>query len=290
MATLKSIRTRITSVKNTQKITKAMKMVAAAKLRRAQMAVESSRPYTENLKAVMDQLVSGVEVEKYPLFKTKENPKKICMLLFTSNRGLCGGFNSNLLKATERFIASKKDQYEEIDLEIVGKKGRDFYQSRGRDLKEVHIDFADHLPFAEAEQIGQNMLKGYVEGEYDGYFLVYNEFKTALSQIVRIDQLVPFASDGENEVESDNQVESIYEPNKEAILEDLIPKFLATQIYRAHLESQASELGSRMAAMDSATKNASDMISKLTLQYNRLRQAAITTELMDIVNGAESIK
>lgn len=297
MATLKSIRKRISSVKSTQKITKAMKMVSAAKLRRAQSAVESSRPYADCLKKVIVTLAEGGELS-HPLFKVRENPKKLNVLVFTSNRGLCGGFNSNLLRQVERYLAKSDTHYETIDVRVIGKKGRDFYKSKKRNLKDVMIEYADLFPFEDAEKLTKEMIDGYISGECDEYIIVYNKFVSALTQEVTFESVVPFSVEKlkDDEVKKEDLtkekmlIDFIYEPSKEKLLDYVVPKYIATRLYQAHLESVASELGARMTAMESATKNASEMIDKLTLQYNRARQAAITTELMDIVNGAEAIK
>lgn len=291
MATLKTIRKRITSVRNTQKITKAMKMVAAAKLRRAQMAVVASRPFADRLREVLNVVAEREANSGHPLLKSVENPKKAAFLLFTSNRGLCGGFNSTLLRKLETHLNHVKSRYELIDLSVIGKKGRDFYKVRHRDPKEVFLEYADKFPFAEAQAVADRMMEGFEAGEYDEYYIVYNRFKSALSQEVEFQKILPFTAEKPAvNANTHSTYGPIFEPGKKEILDYLIPKYVATQIYRAHLESLASELGARMTAMENATKNAKEMIGLLTLEYNRLRQAAITTELMDIVNGAEAIK
>lgn len=301
MATLKSIRKRITSVKNTQKITKAMKMVAAAKLRRAQQAVEGARPFADGLKNIIIDIASKDEDNQHPLFQAKENPKKALYLIFTSNRGLCGGFNSNLLRRIETHFIDTSSSYEQVDLEVIGKKGRDYYKSRKRELKEVYLDYAEEFPFEKASEVATQMIDGFQKEEYDEYYIVFNEFKSALSQEVQIEKVLPlsfgkkadYQSSSESHIDPNQAkvlVDFIYEPRKAEVLEAALPRFIATRVYGAHLESVASELGARMTAMESASNNAKDMIGKLTLEYNRARQAAITTELMDIVNGAEAIK
>jgi len=269
-----------------------MKMVAAAKLRRAQTAVQASRPYANSLHKIIETIASKNTDLAHPLFSPRENPKRISILSFTSNRGLCGGFNSNLLRQAETYIKSLGTRYELIDLNVIGKKGRDFYRARKRDPKNIFLEYADQFPFEEATKVAQGMIDGFLKGEYDEYVIIYNRFVSALTQEVKIEKLLPVsvAIKTEDLNGPQNLFGFIFEPSAGEVLDLLIPKYVATQIYRAHLESVASELGARMAAMDSATKNAKDMISSLTLQYNRARQAAITRELMDIVNGAESIK
>lgn len=287
MASLRDIKKRIGSVKNTQKITKAMKMVAAAKLRRAQMAVIGSRPYSDKLKeVVMDIVAKSSSKGRHPLFKAREEVKTVRVLVFASNRGLCGGFNSNLLRRLERFLREIKMQGKSYEIHAIGKKARDYLTARKYEIKGFYAEWADALDFDAAVELTEKTIAGYVNGEFDEFYLVYNKFKSAISQEPTIEKLVPLAMD---DSEPAYGIDYIYEPSKEELLREQLPKFIAMQIYKAHLESLASELGSRMSAMDNATSNASDMIDRLSLKYNRARQAAITTELMDIVNGAEAI-
>lgn len=287
MASLRDIKKRIVSVKNTQKITKAMKMVSAAKLRRAQMAVIGSRPYSDKLKeVVMDIVVKSGVKGQHPLFKAKDEVKHVRLLVFTSNRGLCGGFNSNLLRRCERFIRELRMQGKTFELHIIGKKARDYLTARKYEIASVNTDWADSLNFDAAVSLTEDVINGFVAGQFDEFYLVYNKFKSAISQEPTIEKLVPLVMENKQETYG---IDYIYEPSKEELLKVQLPKYVAMQIYKAHLESLASELGSRMSAMDNATSNASDMIEKLSLKYNRARQAMITTELMDIVNGAESI-
>jgi F-type H+-transporting ATPase subunit gamma len=297
MATLRDIRKRISSVKSTQKITKAMKMVAAAKLRRAQMAVSAARPYVAGLETVMENMLCYGDPVSHPLFDDVSDPQKVSILIFTSNRGLCGGFNSNLLRNVDAYIKEHLASTREVDLCVVGKKGRDYYSARHKELKDVFIDWAQSFPFDEAFEMAQGMLQKFYNGECQAFYFAYNEFKSAMSQRVRVERLVPLQKEmGDqksevSETSSDNRfVDFIYEPSKQEVLEHTIPRYIAMKLRMAHLESLASELGARMTAMENATKNATEMISGLTLKYNRLRQAAITKELLDIVNGAEAIK
>lgn len=293
MATLKTIRKRITSVKNTQKITKAMKMVAAAKLRRAQQAVVAIRPYADEIKS----LVSLVREKSFELphffFESRPEVKKVLLLVFTSNRGLCGGFNSNILRRTETFAKELESKGHSITLRVVGKKGRDFFKARKREPHEVYLDYADRLSFEEANQLAVGMLTDFGQEAFDACYLAYNGFKSALSQDIRIHQLIPYKHEkGEGGISNEPRmfVDFLYEPDKQELVNELIPRYVACELFRAHRESVASELGARMTAMENATSNAREMIKLLTLQYNRVRQAAITKELMDIVNGAEAIK
>jgi F-type H+-transporting ATPase subunit gamma len=297
MATLKTIRKRIISVKNTQKITKAMKMVAAAKLRRAQTRLISARPYSTKMNDLLGNMVKLIGPKAHPIFQTREEVKKAEFLVLTSDRGLCGGFNGNLLRKVDAFLKTQQTKTPEITLTVVGKKGRDFFRSRKREPENIITGIPDNFPFEEALKIAEQQIAGYQEGRFDEFYLVYNFFRSAISQETRIEKILPLsfqapanvapaaAQSGEKYVP-----EYIYEPSREAILEKLIPRAVATIIHRAFLESIAGEFGARMMAMENATNNSKEMIASLTLEMNRLRQAVITTELMDIVNGAESLK
>lgn len=289
MATLKTIRKRITSVKNTQKITKAMKMVSAAKLRRAQMRLMNARPYAEKMQSLLSQMVRLIEGEPHPIFKKKESVKKVQFLILTSDRGLCGGFNGNLLRRIEKVLREKNQICEEVKINIVGRRGRDFFRARHREPDQIMPSYPEDMPFEKSYELGEKLIQEYQDGVFDEFYLVYNFFKSAISQEVRIQRILPFEVPAAKETE-DFIPEYLYEPSKEEVLAKLIPNALAIVIRRAFLESTAGEYGARMVAMDNATSNSSDMIGSLTLQMNRLRQAAITKELMDIVNGAESLK
>ncbi len=295
MATVKTIRKRIISVKNTQKITKAMKMVAAAKLRRAQTRLISARPYSAKMHDLLNHMIPLVGEKAHPAFQRRDEVKKAVFLVLTSDRGLCGGFNGNLLRKVEAFLKEKVATIPDIRVHVVGKKGRDFFKSRKREPEQVITGVQDNYPFEEALKIANDLLAGYQEDRFDEFYLVYNFFRSAISQEVRIEKVLPFAvaaKPGQPAPASGDKYvpEYLYETSRQEILERLIPRALATTIHRAFLESIAGEFGARMVAMDNATNNSSDMIGSLTLQMNRLRQAAITKELMDIVNGAESLK
>lgn len=287
MANLKAIKKRIVSVKNTRQITKAMKMVSAAKLRRAQENVVAARPYAQKIGEVLQRLAQQQDSDVHPLLETRE-PQKALLVLVTSDRGMCGGFNANISKAVDRFMKEKKGEFAEFSIMCVGKKGYEFLKNR----QKIHKNYSGMLPtYQTASNLGQEIIEGYVTGEYDHVYLAFNAFRSVMSQDITIQQLLPItppkaASDAVEEYAPDY----IYEPSKEALLNELLPKYIEVTIFKAILESVASEHGARMTAMDSASKNASEMIGKLTLQYNRARQAAITTELMEIISGAESIK
>ena len=287
MASLKSIKKRIVSVKNTRQITKAMKMVSAAKLRRAQENVVAARPYAKKLGEVLQSLAANLEGDIHPLLEKRE-AKKLLLIVLTSDRGLCGGFNSNLCKAADRFIKEKKDTFEQISIMTVGRKGYEFLKSRYT----IYKNFANVLAkpnYQTAAMLAQEVIDGFVAEEYDQVELLYNSFRTVMTQDITFEQMLPVAQ--EESVDSDETpAEFIYEPSVSDLLAEILPKNIEVQIFKAMLETVAGEHGARMTAMDSASKNANEMIGKLTLQYNRARQAAITTELMEIISGSESIK
>ena len=286
MPSLKSIKKRIGSVKNTRQITKAMKMVSAAKLRRAQENVVAARPYAKKLGEVLGRLAQSQETDTHPLLETRPAEKAL-LILVTSDRGLCGGFNANISKAAERFIREKNETFAEIEILTVGRKGYEFLRNRQKIRKNYTGVFAN-LNYQTAALLGQEVIDGYLKEEYDHVFLLYNAFRSVMSQDITLEQLLPVAPAAAAETTELPPI-YIYEPAKEALLDDLLPKNVEVQIFKALLESNAAEHGARMTAMDSASKNADEMIGKLTLQYNRARQAAITTELIEIISGAESL-
>ncbi len=287
MANLKDIKKRIGSVKNTQQITKAMKMVAAAKLRRAQDAAVSARPYAEKLQSVLSNLAQREAADAHPLLCQRGKGRAL-LVLMTADRGLCGGFNANVSKEAERFIRNNPQGYADIDLMIIGRKGRDFLKSRvGDKIIKVHEDITSDASYKTAQLIGEEIVAAFDAETYDAVYVLYNAFQSAIVQNVTMEQVLPIQPQAE--AVEENAVEYIYEPNRLEVLSDLLPKMVEVQIFRALLESNASEQGARMSAMDSASRNASEMIGKLTLQYNRARQAAITTELTEIISGAESL-
>lgn len=286
MATLKTIRKRIGSVRNTQKITKAMKMVAAAKLRRAQTALFQARPYGEHLKSLLAR-VSAYGGEKSAFYFNGNDSHVASFLIFTSDRGLCGGFNSNLLRRVYSFLTLEARDHQEVEINTIGRKGREFFRARKMGLKKELTGLTDHFRFEQALEMAREIISSYEEGKYGAYYLAYNGFKSAISQEIRIRKILPLS--WERSMEEGHRP-IIFEPSVSVLFQELLPRYLAAEIYLAHLESNASELGARMSAMENATNNAREMIGLLTLQYNRARQAAITKELMDIVNGAEALK
>jgi F-type H+-transporting ATPase subunit gamma len=286
MANLKAIKKRIVSVKNTSKITKAMKMVSAAKLRRAQENVVAARPYAKKLGEVLGRLTAISDADSSPL-QQKREVKNALLLVVTSDRGLCGGFNTNLCKAAERFVREHKDEYPSLSVMTIGRKGYEYLKNRQKIYKNQPGVFAK-LSYQTAAFLAGEVIDGFLAEEYDEVYLIYNAFRSVMAQDITLERLLPVAPPAAEATEELPPV-YIYEPDKEALLKELLPKNVEVQIFRALLESNASEHGARMTAMDSATKNANEMIGKLTLQYNRARQAAITTELIEIISGAESL-
>jgi F-type H+-transporting ATPase subunit gamma len=298
MASLRTIRTRIKSVRNTQKITKAMKLVDAAKLRRAQDAVLRARPYAQMLDEILASLAAASagssETAPHPLMEVRE-PRKIEIVMLTSDRGLCGGFNSNLIRRAQRFMVEDAPKFESVQFSTIGRRGRDFAKKRGFQTRKDYPGFVGKLKFHMAKEVADDLIAEYTEKKLDAVYLLYNRFKGALTQEITLSQLLPIVPKASSEGEKKDAhgfitPEHLYEPSRDQLLQTLIPKQLATQIWRALLESGASEHAARMTAMDAATKNASEMISRLSLEYNRARQAAITKELMEIVSGAEALK
>jgi F-type H+-transporting ATPase subunit gamma len=288
---LRDIRSRIGSVKNTRQITKAMKMVAAAKLRRAQDAITKARPYAVLLEQALSRIAVRAAAEgqvSHPLLATRP-AKKAEIVLLTSDRGLAGAFNSNVIRRGQRFMTENSDRYDTIEISTMGRKARDFFRARKAPLRKDYAGIHQSISYEKASGIAKELAERYLDGEVDAVFLCYNEFKSAISQSVVVRQLLPIETRGEGDAASTGY-DFLYEPSRQALLEELVPKHLAIQVWRALLDSAASEHGARMTAMESATKNAEEMIAGLTLQYNRARQAYVTKELMEIVSGAEALK
>jgi len=290
MPSLKDLKVRIASVKSTQKITSAMKMVAAAKLRRAQEQAEAARPYAERMERMLGSLAGSMAGrDGAPVLLAGNGRDQVhLVVVMTSDRGLCGGFNSSIVRAARRKIRELREQGKEVKIFCVGRKGRE--QLR-RDLGPLIVGHVDdigkpRLTFSAAASIGERLAHMFEAGEFDVCHIVYNKFKSAMTQIVTSQQLIPFAAPAG---EGAGDIVYEYEPDETEILEALLPRNLGVQIYRALLENKASEEGARMTAMDNATRNAGDMINKLTIFYNRSRQAYITKELIEIISGAEAV-
>jgi F-type H+-transporting ATPase subunit gamma len=288
MAGLRAIKRRIVSVKNTRKITRAMKMVAAARLRKAQQRITYLRPYAKKTAELLTSVAARVEGEEdvHPLLRRREE-KKVLIVVLTSDRGLAGGFNASINKRAFRMWKELEAQGKKVSFAIVGKKGGEYFKRRDADIQHVFRGVFEDLTSAKAGEVGRYIVDRYVAGDLDAAYFVYNEFKSAITQVVSVEQVLPVKVDAST---ATLKTDYIYEPNKEALLERLLPMYMEIQSFRALLESVASEHGARMTAMDNATRNASEMIERLTLQYNRARQASITKELMEIIGGAEALK
>lgn len=296
MPSLKDLKIRINSVKSTQKITKAMKMVAASKLRRAQEAAEAARPYSERMERVLSGLGAAVKDQPgaSPLLAGTGKHDVELVIVATSERGLCGGFNTNIVKAAKVHVASLKDAGKTVKILCIGKKGHaQLKREYGDDIIDVRdMSAVKRLGFADAQPIAQDVLQMFERGEFDVATLFYAKFQSALVQINTKQQLIPAPiMEAANDDQGDDLAGAIYEyePSEEAILEDLLPRNVAVQLYRGLLENAASEQGARMTAMDNATRNAGDMIDSLSITYNRTRQANITSELIEIISGAEAL-
>jgi F-type H+-transporting ATPase subunit gamma len=292
MANLKEVRNRIVSVSSTQQITSAMKMVSAAKLRRAQDAVTQIRPYAGKLKEILENLSASLDSSE-GVFSKQREVKNVLLIVITSNRGLCGGFNANVIKAASR-IAKEKYQGKKVSILGIGKKGADFfkktdYSIMGSDMPRGLNELFDHLTYTNVAPVAEKVMKAYADGQFDHIDLVYNQFKNAAVQITTVEQFLPVMPPAQS-AKSGKTVDYIFEPNKEFIVQDLIPRSLKTQLFKAMLDSLAAEHGARMTAMHKATDNAGALIKELKLMYNKARQAAITNEILEIVGGAEALK
>ena len=290
MPSLQSLRRKIASVKNTQKITKAMKMVASAKLKRAQNRILAFRPYGLKMRQVVADLSRRVNRDLHPLLQ-KRPTKIVRVVVVTSDRGLCGAFNANIIRKALDFIRECEARGAKVEVGLVGRKGRDFFKRRHWTTHEPYVDIFDRLSYEHGMEIAHLALEHYSGGVYDEAHIIYNEFKSALQQRVIVEQLLPIES-----FEDNGQASAalgggyLYEPEEHELLNPLLMKHLQAQAYRILLESSAAEQAARMAAMDGATRNAGELIKRITLYYNKTRQAAITKELMDIVGGAEALK
>ena len=292
MANLKEVRNRIASVTSTQQITKAMKMVSAAKLKRATNAILQLRPYAEKLKEILANVSASVEEGASP-YTVDRKPNNVLIVVIASNRGLAGAFNTNVIKTANQLIAG---QYSEqlhagnVRILAIGKRAQDYYLRRNYQVVGDHNDLFQELNFENTSKITELIMEGFANGEYDRVELVYNRFKNAAVQILTTEQLLPLVPSGDEVADAaDVSVDYIIEPSKEKIVEELIPKAIRVQLYKAVLDSHASEHGARMTAMDKATDNAGELLKSLKLSYNQARQAAITTELTEIVSGAAAL-
>ncbi|GAF25606.1 F0F1-type ATP synthase, gamma subunit [Moorella thermoacetica Y72] len=282
MAHMRDLKRRIRSVQSTQHITRAMKMVAAAKLRKAQAQVTAARPYAAKLEEVVGRLIAAVDPETQPLAATRE-VKKAGYVLITADRGLAGGYNANLIRLTEERL---REEDRPAALVAVGRKGRDFFRRRPVEIVKSFTDIGDNPDLIQARELARQLMTMYLEGTLDEVNLIYTRFYSAIRQVPMVERLLPIATPREKKDTGDY----IYEPSPEAVLRVLLPRYCEIKVYRALLEAKASEHGARMTAMDNATKNAAEMIDKFTLSFNRARQAAITNEILEIVAGADALK
>ncbi len=292
MPNVLDIRRRIRSVKSTQQITKAMKMMSAARLRRAQERILNARPYANHMLAVLNSMVLRIraasdeeEAEHLHPLLAERGDEKIELVVITGDKGLCGGFNNNIIKAAQSFLESHAGK--ELDLELVGRKGRDFFKRRQWKIHHEYINIFSRLGYGDAQQIARGIIEQFTASELDAVYLVYNEFKSVLQQRIVVERLLPIGK--LEHTDGIDRTDYIYEQTPQVIFSDLLPKHVEVQVYRALLESAAAEHAARMTAMDSATNNAAEMIDTLTLTMNRARQAAITKELIEIVSGAAAL-
>jgi F-type H+-transporting ATPase subunit gamma len=286
MPSLKALRNRIGSVKNTQKITRAMKLVAAARLRRAQDTIIAARPYARSLEDVIAEVAARAGTDSHPLLEVRPLDR-VELVVMTSDRGLSGAFNTNVSRATERYVVEHRVDHRILDLAVIGRKGRDYLKRRKHNVVKEYPAPTSATALDRAREISHGVIERYQDKQLDGAFLVYNEFKSAVSQIVRVEQLLPVVP---KKLPPGQAGDFAYEPSRSAVLDAVLPLYVEIEIHRAMLESIASQFGAQMSAMDSASKNAAEMIGKLTLSYNRARQAAITKELLEIIGGAEALK
>jgi F-type H+-transporting ATPase subunit gamma len=296
MPSLLDIRRRVRAVKSTQQITKAMKMVAASKLRRAQERIQQARPYALQMLRVLNSLASRVDPSSHPLLDERQTPKaggRALLFVITADRGLCGSFNTNVIKSSATFITESRDR--EVALGLVGRRGRDYFARRGFDVRYEQVNLFAALKFDDAKGIAKSAIDAFVGNEVDGVYLVYNEFKSVMQQHVIVERLLPiprgaFTAGSPAAVsEASPAVDYLYEPAPGELFKHLIPNHVEVQVYRALLESAAAEHAARMTAMDAATRNSADMIDQLTLYMNKVRQAAITREIIEVVSGAQAL-
>ena len=289
MATLRDIKRKIDAVKKTQQITRAMNMVAAAKLRTTQQKLDQFVPYARQLTEIMNRVAAGVEPEGFPLLMDHEEVVKVEMISITADRGLCGAFNTNLLAAAEKFVAQKGQEGLEVQLTILGRKGRDFYRRRKRPTRAYYEGMLNNPNMGDATAIGQEATELFLTHEVDEVYLCYAQFINMVTQRPVVKKLLPIAPETMEE-EDQELLEYIFEPSREGVLNDLLPNYINLQILEAFFQTAVSEHAARMAAMDNAVNNCKEMVRDLTLVYNKARQAGITKELMDIVGGVEALK
>ena len=287
MPAIVDIRRRIKSVKNTQQITKAMKMVSAAKLRRAQEAMFAARPFARRMLEVLGSMAARAKPESHPLLAERKG-NRILLVVVTADKGLAGGFNANLIRAGMQFLEQRAGS--DLSVDVVGRRGRDYFRRRDYKIRTEHVGIFQALRYPVAQEIARDLMRIYTANEVDEIHLLYNEFKSVIQQKITVERLLPIPrpAKSESETEPAPAFDYIYEPSPAEIYERILPRHVEVQVWRALLESQAAEHGARMAAMDSATRNAGEMISRLTLYMNKVRQAAITKEIIEVVSGASA--
>ncbi len=276
------------SIENTQQITKAMKMVAASKMRKAEENIVQARPYSEKLKSIVSNLSHGLDQSTHPLLEQREGGKAV-VLLITTDRGLCGGLNTNLCKNLQKLTPDQTNNFDVVEIIAFGKKGGDFFTNRGGNITESFRNLKEAEMASTLEQTVRNLIRQYIEGEFNHLFLAFNQFKNVVTQTATIKQVLPINPPEDETASSEDSVEFVFEPSSQGILNAILPQYIENQAYTALLDNFASEHAARMTAMDAATNNATDMLSAMRIQYNRARQAAITSELIEIISGAEAV-
>ena len=292
MASLKEVRARISSINSTQQITKAMKMVAAAKLRRAQDNITQLRPYAQKLSQMLGTVSAGAETASESPYKQARSVERVLLIVVTSDRGLCGAFNTNVVKGALALIDEKysaQARSGNVEIMAIGKKGAEAFQRRGFKVNKTHVDAFGSLSFATVRAAAEEAMEGFANGHFDVVEVIYNEFRNAAVQIIRTEQVLPIVATPPPAGSATASINYLFEPSEAEIVTELIPKTIKIQLYKAVLDSNASEHGARMTAMDKATENAGELLKELRLVYNRTRQAAITTEILEIVGGAEAL-
>ncbi|HOE83108.1 MAG TPA: ATP synthase F1 subunit gamma [Myxococcota bacterium] len=292
MATLKQIRRRLTSVRNTQKITRAMKLVATAKLRRAQENMTRAKPYARRLRKMIWDVSERSGEDAHRLLEVREE-KKALLIVITSDRGMCGAFNSNINKRAEKYLRENENGHEQVALALLGRKGRDYFRRRPYSIDREYMEVLSAPSFESVCKIGDEIKARYLDGNLDAVYIVYNEFKSAMSQNVVVERFLPIIPERDSDESANPELEGIefaFEPTMELVLDSVLPLYINVRLYFAVLESLAAEMGARMTAMEAATENAGELLTKLTMQYNKARQAMITNEMLEIVSGAEALK
>jgi F-type H+-transporting ATPase subunit gamma len=287
MASLRQIKTKISSVKGTSRIMSAMKLISAVKLKRAQDLLMAYRPYSDAYQETTLNVAKRCDPESHPLLRKTDEPKKLHLVFLTSDRGLCGSFNSSLIRKLETYLVADTKTYDEVAFSFLGRRGRDHFAKEGFKVSSSYIGITERNYTEISEKVSEELIREFIKGDSDEVILVYNYFKSALIQEITYEKVLPIEASSESE--DDNLIDYLYEPNKKGILSELLPKYIQVRVQRAIQESMTSEHASRMTAMENATSNANDVIKNLTLLYNKTRQAMITTELMDIVNGTEAL-